>query len=140
MINAFVLPAIYLLVTFVFLFNNFKKQTITLTDSFVVSIFSLVIGGSISFICILLFLNYVDPPTHVLLKNQFYNTYISNINVEGEDKEKAELLIKQLTEAKNNTNVLFTRKYIIMFTFMQNSFYLLVSVFFTIFFRATTPK
>ncbi len=146
-INAFILPAIYTLTVVILLYKKTNMEKLSFADSFKNAFLTMFIGGTLSFLAIAFFFNYVDKDAQTLLQHQRLEQSIESIHQEyktiveptKEQTDNYHELLKSMNSesAKNDSLFSFKKSFIILG--ILYSFYLAISLFLSIFFRTRNP-
>jgi hypothetical protein len=154
LINAFVLPAVYLAGAY-YSVNYIKKQGISMgfTDVFGRAFKPMFVGGILSILTMFLFLNFVDKDAKDLLNFQYVERQKIELKNEYEkakfgmvDKEKIQELEKNYEMRKQSFSPemikdldKFSFRWFTYYFGAIMVFYVILSVFFASFFRSTIP-
>lgn len=154
LINAFVLPAVYLAGSYYSVYSEKKKGIqMGFTDVFGKAFKPMFFGGFLSVITMFLFLNFVDKDAKDLLNFQYVERQKTELKNEYEKAKIGMVEKEQIQELEKNYELRqksFSPEMIQdkdMFSFRQFTyyfgaimvFYVILSVFFASFFRSNTP-
>lgn len=154
LINAFVLPAVYLAGSYYSVYSEKKKRIqMGFTDVFGKAFKPMFFGGFLSVITMFLFLNFVDKDAKDLLNFQYVERQKTELKNEYEKAKIGMVEKEQIQELEKNYELRqksFSPEMIQdkdMFSFRQFTyyfgaimvFYVILSVFFASFFRSNTP-
>ncbi|MGM5629706.1 DUF4199 family protein [Apibacter raozihei] len=147
-VNVFVLPSIYVLFTVVLLYKRTSKYRLSFKECFKISFTTLFIGGTLSLLLIILFLNYADPDAQILLQHQRIEQNLNNLHsdynsLKEPTKEETALykeLVKSLSSDTTKNELLFNFKNSFAILGVIYLFYLTISLFLSIFFRLRNPN
>lgn len=154
LINAFVLPAVYLAGSYYSVYSEKKKGIqMGFTDVFGKAFKPMFFGGFLSVITMFLFLNFVDKDAKDLLNFQYVERQKTELKNEYEKAKIGMVEKEQIQELEKNYELRqksFSPEMIQdkdMFSFRQFTyyfgaimvFYIILSVFFASFFRSNTP-
>ncbi len=145
--NAFVLPAIYTLAVIILLYKKTNKEKLSFADSFKNSFLTLFIGGTVSFLAIAFFLNYVDEGAQTLLQHQRIEQNLQSVHADykeiiepsQEETQQYQEIVKYMQSDAAKDEPLFSLKKSFIILGILYSFYLVISLFLSIFFRTRNP-
>ncbi|MCO6564235.1 MAG: DUF4199 domain-containing protein [Apibacter sp.] len=142
-VNFFVLPALYTLVSIVLLYKLTNYKKLSFLKCLQYSFTTMFIGGTLSYLLIALFFNYIDLNAQQLLQDQGLNKMLENLNSEYESiQNPSEEITLKYNEYVNYLKVRISRNE--SFFTIKNSciilsvlcfFYFIISVLLSIFFR-----
>lgn len=146
-VNFFVLPALYTLVTIILLYKKTNIQRLSFFKSLQYSFSTLFIGGTLSYLSIALFFNFIDKDAENLLRHQRLEQSLKGLNAEykslqkptKEDTFKYNMHVKGLTSESAKSEPLFNPKNSFIILSILYLFYFTISVLLSIFFRTRTP-
>ena len=143
-INVFGLTFLYALFAVVLLVMMSRTKKMNFADFFQNSFGTMFLGGTISFLCIALFLNYVDTDAQALLIHQRNELNLNNLEAEYRSTKNpdAEIIARYQagieyfnSDKVKNEKVFALRDYFLLLGAIY-SFYLVISLFLAIFFRS----
>jgi len=143
-INAFGLTFLYTFTAVILLIKMSRTRKMDFADFFQNSFGTMFIGGTISFLCIALFLNYVDSDAQALLQHQGIEQYLSSSktdyesiqNPDAETTARYQAVVKYFSSDEVKNGKIFTLKHYFLLLGAIYSFYLVISLFLAIFFRS----
>ncbi|TWP22702.1 DUF4199 domain-containing protein [Apibacter muscae] len=146
-VNFFILPALYTLIAVILLYKKTSIQKLSFADCFTTSFSTMFIGGTVSFIIISLFLNYVDKGANEIFGHQLYTTWREGLDQEfsmlvkpsSEDIQKYHQYQKLLNWMITEEKYFFNLRMTVIILGMLYTFYLIISVFLSMFFRLRNP-
>lgn len=147
-VNFFVLPALYTLASILLLYKLTNYEKLSFLTCLQYSFTTMFIGGTLSFLFIALFFNYIDQDAQQLLQNQGLNKMLENLTFEYASIEHpTEAITLKYKEYVNNIQTRITEKES-FFTFKNSCiilsvlyfFYFIISVLLSIFFRTRKPN
>lgn len=146
-VNFFVLPALYTLVTIILLYKKTNIQKLSFFKSLQYSFNTLFIGGTLSYLSIVLFFNFIDKDAENLLRHQRLEQSLKGLNAEykslqkptKEDTFKYNMHVKGLTSKSAKSEPLFNLKNSCIILGILYLFYFTISVLLSIFFRTRIP-
>jgi hypothetical protein len=147
-VNVFALPAIYTLITIILLYKKTNIEKLSFAKNFQYSFVTMFLGGTVSYLLIALFFNFVDQDAQSLLQHQRLERNLENLYAEYQSlKEPTEEqtasyneYVKSLTSESVRNERLFGLKNSFIILGILYLFYLTISVFLSIFFRTRTPN
>jgi hypothetical protein len=143
-VNAFGLTFLYVLVTVILLVKLSRTQKMDFAEVFQNSFGAMFVGGTISFLCIVLFLNHIDPDAQALLQHQRIEQNLSSLETEyksakdpdTETTERYQAAVEYFNSDKAKNEKIFTLKNSLLMLGAVYSFYLAISLFLAIFFKS----
>ncbi|MDR1877100.1 MAG: DUF4199 domain-containing protein [Flavobacteriaceae bacterium] len=146
-VNVFGLPSIYTLMAVILLYKKSNIKKLSFAKSLQYSFTTMFIGGTVSYLLIAFFFNYVDKESQVLLRHQGLEQILQGLHAEYQSVEDPteeqtlhyEEYAKSLTSELAKKEPLFNLKNSFIILSLLYLFYLIISVLLSIFFRTRIP-